>query len=60
MYISNLYGQFLLKFGNLGYQNGEFVEPSGVAADADGHWLVADSRNNRVQVCKNQLVTFWS
>ena len=63
MYLSDLDGEVIGRFGNLGYRSGQFIEPSGVAADAMGHWLVADSRNNRVQVkssktIKNNLLVF--
>lgn len=54
MYLTDLDGQCLGRFGCLGYQNGQFVEPSGVASDAVGNWLVADSRNNRIQVFNNR------
>ncbi|GFS15472.1 tripartite motif-containing protein 3-like [Elysia marginata] len=55
IYLSNLDGQLLLTFNSTGYQDGEFFEPSGIAADAMGNWLVADSRNNRIQVFNNNL-----
>ncbi|RUS80170.1 hypothetical protein EGW08_012059 [Elysia chlorotica] len=54
MYLSDLYGQALRRFGSIGYQNGQFVEPSGVTVDRNGYWLVADSRNDRVQVFSNE------
>ena len=29
----------------------EFIEPSGVAADRYGNFLVGDSKNNKIKVC---------
>ena len=37
--------------GGLGKGPGQFKEPSGVTVDEYGNLLVADSKNNRVQVC---------
>ncbi|GFO07078.1 tripartite motif-containing protein 3-like [Plakobranchus ocellatus] len=54
MYLSTIDGQTIRIFGNLGNGPGEFVEPSGVVADAGGNWLVGDSKNNRVQIFNNR------
>ena len=52
MYLSTLDGRSIKPFGKLGHSIGEFREPSGVTVDADGNWLVGDSKNNRIQVPK--------
>ena len=39
--------QFL---GGEGTDPGQFTRPNGVAVDEEGHIVVADSRNNRVQI----------
>lgn len=38
------------KFGSLGVSEGEFIEPSGVAVNADSDIIVADANNHRIQV----------
>ena len=43
---TNIKGQF----GKLGVSDGDFREPSGITVDGSGHLLIADSKNNRVQV----------
>ena len=43
-------GKFLKSFGAKGEAQGQFSEPSGVAVDANGFVLVADTNNNRVQI----------
>ena len=43
-------GHFLLAFGGLGAQPGEFWLPAGVAIDRDDRIYVADSYNRRVQI----------
>ena len=41
----------LLQFlGGEGTDPGQFTRPNGVAVDEEGHIVVADSRNNRVQI----------
>lgn len=50
MYLSDLNGQTLGSFGGYGVQVGSFKEPSGIAVDAVGNWIVGDSKNNRLQV----------
>ncbi|KAK4326639.1 hypothetical protein Pmani_002849 [Petrolisthes manimaculis] len=37
-------------FGQPGYGEGEFRDPSGIACDKDGNIFVGDSRNHRIQV----------
>jgi uncharacterized repeat protein (TIGR01451 family) len=43
-------GAFLHQFGDSGVAPGAFRSPRGLAVDSDGHVVVADSGNNRVQV----------
>ncbi|XP_013421961.1 tripartite motif-containing protein 3 [Lingula anatina] len=43
-------GQVVKEFGGFGRRPGEFNEPSGVGIDAFGNIVVADSKNDRVQV----------
>jgi len=40
----------LLEIGSYGKALGEFNEPSGITKDGDNIILVADSRNDRIQV----------
>jgi len=40
----------LLDIGKYGRALGEFIEPSGITKDGDDIILVADSRNDRIQV----------
>lgn len=44
-----LEGEFVSKWGTLGYENGEFRYPEGIATDKDGNVYVSDSGWNRVQ-----------
>ena len=48
-----LTGKVRTTFGSYGTGPGQFNEPSGVTVDQCGNVLVADSRNNRVQVLVN-------
>lgn len=41
---------FFNKFGEFGTGHGQFSEPSGVAVNANGDILVADTNNHRIQV----------
>lgn len=41
---------FFYKFGEYGTGHGQFSEPSGVAVNANGDILVADTNNHRIQV----------
>ncbi len=43
-------GTFITAFGGFGEQDGQFVEPTGLALDPDGNLWVADSGNGRLQV----------
>ena len=43
-------GEHVWSVGGFGARNGQFVKPAGIAEDALGHLLVADSGNNRIQV----------
>ena len=36
--------------GSEGSEPGQFLRPQGVAIDAEGNIIVADSRNHRIQV----------
>jgi tripartite motif-containing protein 2/3 len=38
------------KFGEFGVQEGQFTEPSGVAVNAQGDIIVADTNNHRIQI----------
>jgi len=48
--VYSIEGVFLFEFGGLGWSPGWFQYPSDVCVDADGHVVVADTFNNRVQV----------
>ncbi|CAL1530218.1 unnamed protein product [Lymnaea stagnalis] len=50
MYLSRTNGECLTTFSNYGTRPGEIHEPSGIAVDAAGNWIVGDSKNNRIQV----------
>lgn len=43
-------GEFLFAWGRVGSEPGQFVNPVGLATDADGNVYVADVVNHRVQV----------
>ncbi len=45
----NSEGKYLSKFGSEGTGEGQFKEPQGIATDAEGNILVADTGNNRIQ-----------
>jgi hypothetical protein len=47
-----LEGAFLFEFGGLGWSKGWLQFPSDICVDREGHVLVADTFNNRVQVFK--------
>jgi DNA-binding beta-propeller fold protein YncE len=46
----SLDGAFQTKWGSRGFREGEFENPDGIAVDGEGHVVVADSGNHRVQV----------
>lgn len=50
VFVFNLSGQLLFKFGGRGTGPGEFNFPTHIAAGPAGHWLVTDSLNCRIQV----------
>lgn len=50
LYLTSLTGQFLHTISQWGQRPGELNEPSGIAVDSAGNWIVADSKNNRIQV----------
>ena len=50
LYLTSLRGELLKTLGRRGKRPGEMNEPAGVAVDSMGNWVVADSRNHRVQV----------
>ncbi|XP_067657041.1 uncharacterized protein [Haliotis asinina] len=50
MYLGNLCGQVFHCFGRYGTNPGFFREPSGVTVDSAGNWIIADSKNDRIQV----------
>ena len=43
-------GNFLKSFGKTGTGDGEFTEPEGIFINDEGHVIVADCYNNRIQV----------
>jgi DNA-binding beta-propeller fold protein YncE len=43
-------GKFMSEFGKRGNGPGEFIQPHGLALDAQGRLYVADRSNNRIQV----------
>src|SRR5580658_7004601 len=49
-------GKFLLQWGKLGSQGGEFSDPSSAAVDASGNVFVADYYNSRIQEFTNNGV----
>lgn len=55
-------GELLLEFGRRGKMAGEMWAPSGLTFDGDGNLLVADSKNQRIQVirCSSFLVLYGS
>lgn len=58
MFVSNLDGDELYTFGVRGDAPGQFVEPSGVSVDVFGNVLIADSKNDRLQVSYSFLITY--
>ena len=42
-------GNFILKWGGLGSENGQFIEPHGITINSSGVVYVADSMNHRIQ-----------
>lgn len=54
-------GKFLFEFGSTGTENGQFIQPRGIAVNECHEILVADTDNDRVQVfdqCGNFLFAF--
>ncbi|OWF38264.1 E3 ubiquitin-protein ligase TRIM71-like isoform X2 [Mizuhopecten yessoensis] len=50
VYITDLYGTLLRTIGHSGHRLGLFSQAAGIAVDRDGYIIVADSRNERVQI----------
>jgi DNA-binding beta-propeller fold protein YncE len=50
IFVFDLTGKFLFKFGQRGTAPGQFNFPTHIANDANGHWLVTDSLNCRIQI----------
>ena len=48
--MTDLQGKLKFTFGRGGYGNGEFYEPSGIEVDSSGNMIIADSKNDRIQV----------
>ena len=43
-------GQFLFNFGKKGSMDGELLRPTGVAVSQEGHIIVPDRYNHRIQI----------
>ncbi|XP_078662200.1 uncharacterized protein LOC144906106 [Branchiostoma floridae x Branchiostoma belcheri] len=54
VYITTLDGKSVLQFGSQGIGDGLLSEPAGVDVDGSGNIVLADSRNCRVQVGRNE------
>jgi hypothetical protein len=50
VFVFDLAGKFLFQFGKRGTAPGEFNFPTHIASDGNGHWLVTDSLNCRIQI----------
>jgi len=50
VHVCDIHGNAVGTFGRFGKHIGEFNEPSGITKDSSGMLLIADSRNNRIQV----------
>lgn len=50
VYLTDLHGCFLQVIGRYGRGPMDLVEPSGVAADRYGNFIVGDSKNNKIKV----------
>lgn len=53
VYITDLFGNLLHTIGHSGHRLGLFSQAAGIALDKDGHMIVADSRNERIQVFRS-------
>ena len=60
LYKTDYEGNPLLDIGKYGRAPGEFNEPSGITKDGDDIILVADSRNDRIQVSIIIFLTIFS
>ncbi|XP_060064973.1 tripartite motif-containing protein 2-like [Ylistrum balloti] len=50
VYITDLFGCLLHTIGHSGHRLGLFSHAAGISVDKDGHIIVADSRNERIQI----------
>ncbi|MHC4123806.1 MAG: PKD domain-containing protein, partial [Planctomycetota bacterium] len=50
----DLDGNFIIKWGSQGSNDGQFLRPRGIAVGANGNVVVADTSNKRVQVFSEQ------
>lgn len=50
VYVTDHFGRQLTYIGGPGFKLGLFRDPAGVAADGEGNVIVADSKNDRLQV----------
>ena len=58
--VFTLDGDFILKFGEKGSGNGQFLYPWDVACNSKNQILVSDTRNHRLQVSlRVQRPSFW-
>ena len=61
MYIFDDQDQLVRKFGSSGSDTGEFLNPRGLAFDANNHLYVSEYDNHRVQkFYASVLATVWS
>ena len=56
--VFNKDGVFQKSFGQHGTGNGQFNAPTGLSLDHNGHVLVSDWGNSRIQVCYHVLELF--
>ena len=54
-------GDFICRWGSRGYEDGQFIRPSGIAADDNCDIYVADTYNNRIQkfTSEGEFISKW-
>ena len=50
VYMTDLRGNMQHQFGGFGHAQGLFNNPAGITTDAFGNMLIADRRNNKIQI----------